>query len=74
MELIYSIQDQLLKYLESLFLRSVLELIEALKDCGTLTNNDPVHVKLLDIYTKHCFNKPLHRLQIQMELNGSPAT
>lgn len=58
MELIYSIQDQLLKYLESLFLRSVLELIEALKDCGTLTNNDPVHVKLLDIYTKHCFNKP----------------
>ncbi|EFO62882.1 Hypothetical protein GLP15_832 [Giardia lamblia P15] len=57
-ELIYSIQDQLLKHLDSLFLRSVLELIEALKDCGILTNNDPVHIKLLDIYTKHCFNKP----------------
>lgn len=58
MELIYSIQDQLLKHLDSIFLRSVLELIEALKDCGILTNKDPIHAKLLDIYSKHRFNKP----------------
>lgn len=57
-ELVYSIQDQLLKHLDSLFLRSVLELVEALKDCGILSNNDPVHTKLLDVYSKHRFNKP----------------
>lgn len=57
-ELIYSIQDQLLKHLDSLFLRSVLELVEVLKGCGVLISSDPVHAKLLDIYIRHRFNKP----------------
>lgn len=72
MELIYSIQDQLLKHLDSIFLRIVLELIEALKDCGILTNKDPIHAKLLDIYSKHRFNKPPRQSQTQKATSGSP--